>query len=69
MYDKGLITNNTAVYESDFYNKNDFLVIDKMNDIDLYKISVNHTINHNYNGENPPMKFLEKIKNNLFKDS
>lgn len=69
MYDKGLITNNTAVYESDFYNKNDFLVIDKMNDIDLNKISVNHTINHNYNGENSPMKFLEKIKNNLFKDS
>ncbi|HFI0796560.1 TPA: hypothetical protein ACGO6M_002218, partial [Streptococcus suis] len=66
MYNKGLITNNKQVMQSQFYDSDNIIIYEKSNDIDLSKLLNGKHIDYSYNGENSPRKFLEVVKSSLF---
>ena len=61
-YNKPLITNNTSIRESDFFNPDYIQCIDKITDLDPSFISkTNGFADYNYRGEFSPIHLIEKI--------
>lgn len=66
MYDKYLITNNANVVDSKFYNPKYINVFKDIEDIDTSFLTTEGMPQFNYNGENSPKQFVEKIIDDLF---
>lgn len=67
MYNKGLITNNKEIKKSPFFNSNSIIVESNFDELDINMINITQNIDYKYSGENSPVKFLEAIKDMLFK--
>lgn len=60
-YNKKLITNNSEVLKSKYYNEDCIQYFEKIEDINIEWISNNVEVNYNYGGEFSPRKFLLEI--------
>ena len=62
MYDKKLITNNKAVKNDKFFNKNWISIISDPKEIDINFIRNKCQVNFQYSGEFSPVVLLNKIE-------
>lgn len=63
LYNKKIITDNTYMKESPFYNPNDMLIIEKPKDITEDFIErLDETVDYHYNGEFSPLRMIERVE-------
>ena len=69
VYNKKLLTNNTRIIESPFYDSRYVKVFDSVNNIDWNWVARKECVDYKYNGEFSPARFVEEIRKSLYETS
>lgn len=67
MYNKKLITNNAFIRQSEFYDPDKILIIEKAEDIRESFFESGPIVDYHYNGEFSPMRMIERVEEELIK--
>ena len=67
MYNKKLITNNSFIKNSPFYNPKSILIFNKAEEISSSFVENSDNVDFHYNGEFSPMRMIERVEEELIK--
>jgi hypothetical protein len=67
MYNKKLITNNSFIKQSQFYNPQYIHIINSAEDIQKSFFEYNGEVDYRYNGEFSPLRMIERVEEELIK--